>query len=112
MVSVINAPPAPIAHVGTEVVLEAVEILPDNRAIIAGYASFQGTAATGVAIITTDQSEKRIVVDLTPVPDPLAGGFDYVERPIIGNGGYIDGETLTVTVEGVGFATSLVDLSR
>ena len=48
---------------------------------------------------------------MTPAPDPLAGGFDYVERPIIGNGGYIDGETLTVTVDGVGFATSVVDLS-
>ena len=41
----------------------------------------------------------------------MAGGFDFVQRPIFGNGGFIDGETLTVTVDGVGFATSLVDLS-
>ena len=64
VVSVINAPPEPIAHVGTEVVLEAVEILPDNRVVIHGYASFQDAAATGVAIITTDQSNQRFEVDL------------------------------------------------
>ena len=111
VVSFINAPPAPIPHVGTEVVLEAVEILFDNRIVIHGYASFQDAPAAGVAIITTDQSNQRFEVALTPGPDPLAGGFDFVQRPISGNGGFIQGETLTVSVDGVGSATSLVDLS-
>ncbi|MEZ7972954.1 MAG: cytochrome c peroxidase, partial [Pseudomonadales bacterium] len=111
VVSFINAAPEPIAHVGTEVVLEAVEILTDNRVVIHGYASFQGAAATGVAVITTDVSNQLFEAELVPAPDPLAGGFDFVKRPIFGNGGFIDGETLTVTVDDVGFATSVVDLS-
>ena len=107
----INGPPAAIPHVGTAAVLEAVEILTDNRLIIHGYASLNGGPATGNAVITTDQSNLQFVVPLTPGPGPLAGGFDYVERPIIGNAGFIHGETVTMTVADVGSTTMLIDLS-
>ena len=107
----INGPPAAIPHVGTAAVLEAVEILTDNRLIIHGYASLNGGPATGNAVITTDQSNLQFVAPLTPGPGPLAGGFDYVERPIIGNAGFIHGETVTMTVAGVGSTTMLIDLS-
>ena len=107
----INGPPAAIPHVGTAAVLEAVEILTDNRLIIHGYASLDGGPATGNAVITTDQSNLEFVAPLTPGPGPLAGGFDYVERPIIGNAGFIHGETVTMTVAGVGSTTMLIDLS-
>jgi hypothetical protein len=40
-----------------------------------------------------------------------AGGFDFVVRPIVGNGGFIQGETLTVAVAGSGSATTLIDLT-
>ena len=107
----INGPPAAIPHVGTAAVLEAVEILTDDRLIIHGYASLDGGPATGNAVITTDQSNLQFVAPLTPGPGPLAGGFDYVERPIIGNAGFIHGETVTMTVAGVGSTTMLIDLS-
>ena len=107
----INGPPAAIPHVGTAAVLEAVEILTDDRLIIHGYASLDGGPATGNAVITTDQSNLQFVAPLTPGPGPLAGGFDYVERPIIGNAGFIHGETVTMTVVGVGSTTMLIDLS-
>ena len=107
----INGPPAAIPHVGTAAVLEAVEILTDNRLIIHGFASLNGGPATGNAVITTDQSNLQFVAPLTAGPGPLAGGFDYVERPIIGNAGFIHGETVTMTVAGVGSTTMLIDLS-
>ncbi|HIK92723.1 MAG TPA: hypothetical protein EYG03_12170, partial [Planctomycetes bacterium] len=108
----INAPPAPIPHVGTQVVIEAVEILTDNRLVIHGFASLNGGPAAGTAVITTDQSNKLFEVALDP-PGGLvpAGGFDFVLRPIAGNAGFIQGETLTVTVAGSGFATTLIDLT-
>jgi hypothetical protein len=107
----INSPPAPIPHVGTQVVIEAVEIIINDRLIIHGYASLDGGPAAGTAVITTDVSNQEFQVALDPAPGPLAGGFDFVARPIEGNGGFIQGETLTVTVAGVGFATTMIDLA-
>ncbi|MBT7799314.1 MAG: cadherin repeat domain-containing protein, partial [Gammaproteobacteria bacterium] len=77
----INAPPAPIPHVGTEVVIEAVEIIPGDRLIIHGFASLNDGPAPGVAVISTDQSGQQFEVALDAI-GPLAGGFDFVVRPI------------------------------
>ena len=109
-VAFINAPPAPLPFVGTEVVIEAVEIIADNRVIIHGFASLDGVAATGTAVITT-AGGLEFQAPLDVGPNPPAGGFDFVLRPIVGNGGFIQGETVTVTVAGSGFATTLVDLT-
>ena len=60
--------------------------------------------------MTTDQSNKTLIAQLEPVGGPApAGGFDFVVRPITGNAGFINGETLTATHPEAGTATWTID---
>ena len=106
----INGPPAPLPHEGTQVILEDVEILTGDRLIIHGMASVNGGPATGSVTMTTNQSNKTLIAQLEPVGGPApAGGFDFVVRPITGNAGFINGETLTATHPEAGKATWTID---
>ena len=108
----INAPPAPLSHEGTQVILEDVEILTDDRLIIHGMASVNGEPAAGTVTMTTDQSGQTFTATLEPVGGAApAGGFDFVVRPISGNAGFIHGETLTATHAEAGTATWMIDLT-
>ena len=106
----VNAPPEPLVHNGTEIQLEDVEILTDNRLIIHGQASVDDAPATGDVTLTTDQSNQTFVATLETV-GPLAGGFDFVVRPLVGNGGFIDGEVMTASHPEAGTATFTIDLT-
>jgi len=105
----INEVPPPLPHEGTQVVIEDVEVLVDDRLIIHGFASLEGGPATGSAVITTT-SGLNAIAPLDPGPNPPAGGFDFVVRPIVGTHGLSTGDVFTIAVEGVGSATWVLDL--
>ena len=106
VVSVINPEPPAVVHVGSQVVIEELEVVADDRLIVSGFASLDDAAAEGSAVITTADRQLNQVVALED------GLFELLIRPIVGTAGLTQDEVVTVSVLGSGSDTATVDFTE